>query len=96
MPAITLLGDVCTGHGSWPPRANVEADDYLTVNGRAAHCVGHGWAVHCNPVPSCHASALAGGSGYLSVNGRAVGRIGDPVACGSAVATGDDYLIIED
>lgn len=96
MPAICLLGDVCTGHGAFPPRANTGSDDYLVVNGRPVHCVGHGWASHCNPTPSCHASTLAGGSAYFFVNGQAVGRIGDPVACGSSVATGDDYFIIED
>jgi len=96
MPEVCLLGDVCTGHGGFPSRANVQGDDYLTVNGRPVHCVGHAWATHCDSTPSCHSSALAGGSDYLSVNGNQVGRVGDPVACGSSVATGDSYLMVED
>ncbi len=95
MKAITLLGHTCTGHGSWPPRPNVQGDDYLIINGQPVHCVGHGWAVHCNPDPSCHGSVLAAGSALMTVNGRAVGRITDPVACGGQVAEGDDYWILD-
>lgn len=91
MKPITLKGHSCTGHGGWPPRPSIEGDDYLIVNGRPVHCVGHAWAVHCDPTPSCHGSVLGGGSALMTVNGRAVGRIGDPVACGSNVAEGDDY-----
>lgn len=92
---ITLLGHNCTGHGAYPPRANSEADDYLLVNGTPVHCVGHGWSVHCDPTPSCHAGSLAGGSALMTVNGRAVGRIGDPVSCGGSVAQGDSYWVLD-
>lgn len=95
MKAITLLGHRCTGHGSWPPRPNIEADDYLLINGQPVHCVGHGWASHCNATPQCHASTLAAGSALLQINGRAAGRVGDPVACGGSVAQGDDYWILD-
>lgn len=96
MPDICLLGDECTGHGAFPPRANAGADSYLTVNGRPVHCVGHAWSSHCNPTPSCHGGTLAGGSSYYTVNGAAVGRVGDPVDCGSSVASGDPYFVIHD
>lgn len=96
MPEVCRLGDICTGHGDWPPRPNVEGDDYLMINGLPVHCEGHRWAVHCNTQPQCHDSVLAAGSSFLEVNGRRVGRVGDPVACGSVVATGDGYLIIDD
>lgn len=96
MPAICLLGDSCTGHGAFPPRANAGSDPYLTVNGRTVHCVGHAWTSHCNDVPVCHGGSLAAGSAYYTVNGAPVGRVGDPVDCGSAVATGDPYFMIKD
>lgn len=96
MPEVCRLGDICTGHGDWPPRPNVEGDDHLMINGLPVHCEGHRWAVHCNTQPQCHDSVLAAGSSFLEVNGRRVGRVGDPVACGSVVATGDGYLIIDD
>lgn len=88
MPAITRLGDSCTGHGAWPARQNIQGSPDVFINGIPAHRVGDSWATHCNPVMSCHVSVLAAGSGSVFVNGKALGRIGDPVACGSSVATG--------
>ena len=87
MPAITRLGDPCTGHGCFPPRPSTSAATSVFVNGIAVHRVGDNWATHCCG-PACHASVLAQGSGSVFAEGQAVGRIGDPVACGSAVAVG--------
>jgi uncharacterized Zn-binding protein involved in type VI secretion len=89
MPATVRLGDSGTGHGCWPPRANVAGSPDVFINDRAAHRVGDGWAAHtCPAIPETHAGSLAAGSGTVFVNGRALGRIGDPVSCGSAAATG--------
>lgn len=88
MPAVSRLGDVCTGHGAFPPRNSVSGSGDVFVNGKPIHRQSDGWAVHCNPSPSCHDSALASGSSTVFANGLQVARIGDPVACGSAVAQG--------
>lgn len=88
MPAVTRLGDSCTGHGAFPPRPSTSASPNVNVNGIPVHRQGDSWAVHCNPTPSCHGSALAAGSGTVNVNGKGIGRVGDPVACGSSVAAG--------
>jgi len=95
MKPITLLGHSCTGHGAWPPRANSEGDDYLIVNGKPVHCVGHAYPSHCDPDSNCHSGKLAGGSALMTVNGNAVGRIGDPVSCGGNAAEGDGYWILD-
>ena len=89
MPAITRLGDMGTGHGCWPPRPSTGASPNVFVNGIAVHRQGDAWAAHtCPAIPETHASILAAGSSSVYVNGKQVGRIGDPVACGSAVASG--------
>ena len=88
MAGVTRLGDMCTGHPGFPPRASTSASGDVFVNGIAVHRQGDSWAVHCNSTPVCHASILSGGSGSVFVNGKQIGRIGDPVACGSSVATG--------
>lgn len=88
MPAVTRFGDFCTGHGAFPPRKNIAASENVFVNSIGAHRQGDGWAVHCNPKPTCHGSVLAMGSPSVYVNGKQLGRIGDPVACGSTVASG--------
>lgn len=89
MPAVSRLGDNCTGHGCWPPRPSTGASPNVRVNGIAAHRQGDAWAPHtCPTIPETHASVLAAGSATVRVNGKQLARIGDPVACGSAVAQG--------
>ena len=89
MPPVTRKGDSCTGHGSFPPRASTGGSPNVFVNGIAVHRQGDSWAAHGSPSPSApHGSSLAAGSGTVRANGKAIGRIGDPVACGSAVASG--------
>lgn len=89
MPPVTLKGQACTGHGCWPPRPSIEGEERFRVNGIAVHCQGHAWAAHtCPAIPDTHDSVLAAGSPHFRVNGRQIGRIGDPVACGSKVAEG--------
>jgi uncharacterized Zn-binding protein involved in type VI secretion len=88
MPAAHRHADICTGHGCYPPRPNIEASPDVFVNGLGWHRVGDGWALHgcgdCAP----HGGVLAAGSATVFVDGRAAGRIGDPVSCGSSAATG--------
>lgn len=88
MPPVTRLGDSCTGHGAFPPRPNSGASGNVFVNGIGVHRQGDSYPAHCNPSPSCHGSALASGSSTVYVNNKQCGRIGDPVACGSAIAAG--------
>jgi len=87
MPAVTRLGDGCTGHGCFPGRANTAASGNVFINGIGAHRQGDSWATHCCG-PVCHGSSLATGSSSVYVNGKQLARIGDPVACGSASAAG--------
>jgi uncharacterized Zn-binding protein involved in type VI secretion len=86
MPAVTRLGDLCTGHGCWPARPNDQGSPNVFCNGIAVHRKTDHWETHC--CKSCHDSVLAEGSPTVFVNGLPLGRIGDPVACGSSVATG--------
>ena len=91
MPAVVRLGDICTGHGKFPPRANDSAGIVLFTEGIAVHRQGDHWAIHCDP-DSCHDSVLQTGSTILFAEGLPVGRIGDPVACGSTCATGSSVM----
>lgn len=88
MPAVTRQGDSCTGHGSFPPRPSTGGSGDVYANGIAVHRQGDGWAAHCNSTPICHGGSLATGSGSVFANGAQLGRIGDPVDCGSFVAAG--------
>lgn len=88
MPAVTRKGDLCTGHGDFSARASIGGSGNVFVEGAAAHRQGDGWASHCNSKPVCHGGSLATGSGAVFVNGQPLGRVGDAVDCGSAVASG--------
>ncbi|WP_447928393.1 PAAR domain-containing protein [Vreelandella sp. EE27] len=89
MPAATRIGDMCTGHSSCSPRPSVSGSPDVFVNGIASHRVSDAWARHCS-----HESVLAAGSKTVFVNGRPKGRVGDPVACGSLVATGSTNVFV--
>lgn len=87
MPAVTRLKDLCSGHGCFSPRPSVSASPNVFCNSKPVHRQGDAWSVHCCGIP-CHGSNLAKGSSTVFANGKPFGRIGDPVACGSKVATG--------
>lgn len=92
MPAVTRLGDVCTGHGCYPPRLTVEASTNVFANGLGIHRKGDQWAPHT--CEDTHNGVLVGGSSTVFVNGKAAGRIGDRVSCGSVSAQGSPSVFI--
>ena len=90
MPQAARLQDICTGHSSCPsPRPNIQASGDVIINGRGAHREGDRWDQHCG-----HFSNLQSGSSTVIINGKQAGRVGDPIICGSFVATGSNDVII--
>lgn len=94
MPAVTCLGDKSTGHDNCTPVSAVEGAGNFTVNGKPIVLVGDKYAPHGCQIHAAHQGYLAGGSPSFFVNGRAVGRVGDPVSCGGTAAEGDSFFII--
>jgi len=92
--AVVRLGDICTGHGCYPARANISASSDVFVNGLGVHRVGDSWSAHSCPDTPPHGSTQASGSGSVFVNGKAVARVGDSIACGSSNATGSSNVFI--
>lgn len=88
MPAVTRLGDICSGHGCFPSRPSVSASPDVFAEGIAVHREGDSWELHGCAVCAPHGGVLSSGSGTVFVNGKQIGRIGDPISCGSSVATG--------
>lgn len=87
MPSVARLTDTCTGHACWPPRPNTQGSPNVFVNGRPVHRQSDSWAPHtCGD--NTHGGNLSSGSSTVFANGLSVGRIGDPVSCGSAVSVG--------
>ena len=92
MPAVTRLGDQCTGHGCFPSRPSTQGSPDVFVNGIVVHRQGDAWAAHGCATCVPHGGALAQGSATVYVNGLPVGRIGDPVDCGSSVMEGSNNV----
>jgi uncharacterized Zn-binding protein involved in type VI secretion len=86
MSAVATQGDICTGHGCWPPRSGV-ASSNVFVNGKPVHKVGDFWNIHCCD-GACHPGVIAAGSKGVYINGSPVARIGDSINCGSIIAQG--------
>lgn len=93
MPAACRLGDGCTGHGCYGGRPNDQGSPNVFINSKPAHRQSDHWVTHCCVIP-CHDSNLSAGSSTVYTNSLQQGRVGDPVACGSAVASGSPNVFV--
>ena len=79
---ISRLGDLCTGHGGYPPRQSIEASTDVFANKLGIVRVGDKFAIHCDH-HECHDGTQSDGSSSVYVNGKKVARIDDDIDCGS-------------
>lgn len=86
--SVVRLGDICTGHGCFPPRANSSGSGNVFVNNKNAHRVGDSWLPHACPNVPPHGGSQASGSSSVFVNNKALARVGDSISCGSSNASG--------
>jgi uncharacterized Zn-binding protein involved in type VI secretion len=93
MPPAVRLADVCTGHGCFGSRPNGQGSPNVFINGKPAHRKGDLWNYHCCP-PPCHASTACKGSPNVFTNNLDQERVGDPVCCGSKMATGSPNVFV--
>jgi uncharacterized Zn-binding protein involved in type VI secretion len=94
MAAAARAGDICTGHGCFPPRTGSTTCFNVLINGRPPHLMGDFWNFHCCPKMGCHPGVVAGGSSTVFINGRPAARMGDSVGCGSIIAMGSSNVFI--
>lgn len=90
MPAVVRLGDLCSGHSGYPPRASIEASTNVYVNNKGVVRVGDKFAIHCSG--DCHDGTQQTGSAFVFVNGKAMARVNDTIDCGSTDAQGSDNV----
>ncbi|MEZ4296425.1 MAG: PAAR domain-containing protein [Polyangiaceae bacterium] len=99
MPSSARLGDHCTGHShAYPPRPLIEASANVSADGIRICRVEDALAVHPCACGNCppHGGKVASGSASVTINTKAAARVGDPVDCGSSIATGSAGLVIGD
>lgn len=88
MAMIAIQGSVCSGHGNFPPRADIEGEPLLRINGVPVMVDGCAFAEHSDGTER-HGGKAVTTRPWLTVNGKGVVCVDDPVSCGSTVATGD-------
>lgn len=94
MPNVCRLSDICTGHNGYPPRPCITSSNNVFVNNLGAHRLGDIWNRHRRK--RAHKGVLAAGSSTVYVNNKQLGRISDPINCGSFVATGSPNVFAGD
>lgn len=94
MPPLSRVGDVSTGHSSFPPNPIASGSPNVMVNSIACARMGDPMIPHGSPSPSPpHPGTIASGSGTVSVNSQSAARIGDPIDCGQVIAVGSGNVI---
>lgn len=88
MPAITRVGDSCSGHDACAPTTLTSGSSSVLVNGQPAGRVGDTYSPHgCEDHPS-HSDSIASGSSTVFAEGSPVGRVGDSVSTSGTVTGG--------
>ena len=93
MAQVAIKGSVCSGHGGFPPRPDVDGDALVTINGVPVMVNGSAFAEHTDG-NSVHGGSAVSTRPWMTIYGKGVVCVGDPVSCGSVVATGDALLEI--
>ncbi len=84
--AAARLGDMCSGHGCFPPRPAISASSDTFIDGIPALRVGDKYDQHtCS---TTHDGAVLVGSSTTFINGSMAARVGDSLDCGSTIAVG--------
>ena len=93
MPQVARKGDICSGHGWFPPRKSASGSDTVYVNKISVHRKDDAWDAHsCKG--SVHDSQLENGWKSVFVEGREIGYVGAKVKCGSEVKSGSENVFV--
>ena len=89
MPCIARMGDIGSGHGSFPDTPIISGSNNAFTNGKPIARQGDPLEPHGSPTPSPpHSRSVASGSANIFINGKPMARIGDPVDCGGLIVQG--------
>lgn len=86
--AIARVGDLCSGHGDFPPREAISGSPDVFINGKPVVRVGDNYASHTRDVSpfDSHAGYVASSTSTVIINGIPAARTGDPI---DTAPTGD-------
>jgi uncharacterized Zn-binding protein involved in type VI secretion len=93
MSSVATKNSICSGHGGYPARPPVESEPLLKINGIDVLVDGNQYAQHSDG-NSTHGGQAITTRAWFTINGKGVVCVGDPVSCGSTVASGDALVQI--
>ena len=96
MPKAVRFNDMASDHDAAVATTGLKASPNVNIDGMPAMCEGGAYAPHACPNQADHQRSLAGGSLSVFINGKPVGREGDPISCGGKVADGSATVSIGD
>lgn len=95
MPPVGRIGDICLGHGSFPPTPVIQGSPNVYVNDIPLFRVTDNVKPHGSSSPSPpHDRKGDSGSPDTFINDLPAMRIGDPIHCGGLLAEGSPDTII--
>lgn len=92
MPAVTRVGDKCSGHDACASVPLVEGSPNVFINGQPAGRINDQYQSHGCMAHGAHQDKIAKGSSTVFVNGRPIGRTGDSVTLSGTVAEGSSNV----
>ena len=93
MPPVSRLGDIGSGHGSFPPTTVTSASNNTYANSIQIARQTDSLAPHGSPSPSpVHSRSICGGSETIYVNSLPVARLGDAICCGGLLVQGSSNI----
>ena len=87
MSAIAVSDSMCSGHDGYAPRQVAETVPWFKVDGKPVVVDGCLFPNHSNG-HSSHPGNAVTTRPWFAIGGKGVVCVGDPVSCGSTVATG--------
>lgn len=94
MPAVCQVGSVDSGHDGFSPGTIVTGDPLFTVNGVSLSKTSDISVIHVKPDTPPHVGVNIG-SALLTVNGIPLALVGDPLACGAVIVSGQGLFTID-
>jgi uncharacterized Zn-binding protein involved in type VI secretion len=90
----TRMGDICTGHGCFPPRPSCSGSPDVIINSLPAKRMGDCFLPHACPGSPPHMGLQVAGCPRTLADSLPMSAIGHPVSCGSFNLTGSPDTFI--
>lgn len=93
MSGIVRQGDMCSGHGCFPPRLPISWSANVFVENKPVVLNGDLLESHCCPDNECH-NGMYIGIGNVFANNRYIQKKSDPISCGSRCQNSSNTVTI--